>query len=155
MRTGSLRPSLDIDQVGYCRIAAQLFQAAAAAGPDAPDRYAKPGANFSVGHRRVSNEQGKQSMRGQGKAAERLMQRSTALRHEQLILGPRGRLGRCIFWRLPVGWQLAGGAQDFEAFPPGDGGEPAGQRGRITDRVQVVHEYHPDVLAYVLGVRAL
>ena len=31
------------------------------------------------------------------------------------------------------------GAQDPYAFPPGRGGQPAGQRGRIPDCVQLVH----------------
>src|SRR5262249_59149822 len=99
-----------------------VCKAGAAAGPDAPDRYAKPGANFSVGHRRVGNEQGKQSLRGQGQAAERLVQCVTALRQEQVVLGGRGPNGPWIFLRPSPAPTPSGGAPGPEAFPPGAGG---------------------------------
>ena len=51
--------------------------------------------------------------------------------------------------------QVAGRPQDAAAFAAGGGGQPAGQRGRIAQAVQVVHEGEPDGLGGVLGVGGL
>ena len=53
---------------------------------------------------------------------------------------------------MPGSLRSPGGAQDPAAFPPGGGGQPAGQRGRVADPVQLVHQPQPDVLADVVGV---
>src|SRR6185437_14973029 len=75
---------------GDGRVAVQFVQAAAAAGPDAADRDAQPGADLGVGHRRVFDEQGDQLLAAWRQVAERFAQRSVALGDEQLLLGHSG-----------------------------------------------------------------
>jgi hypothetical protein len=43
-------------------------------------------------------------------------------------------------------------ARDPQAFAAGRRGEPASQRGRITDLIDVLHQMPPDALADAVGV---
>ena len=40
----------------------------------------------------------------------------------------------------------------LSAFPPGGGGQPAGQRAGILDFIQLIHDLSPDALAYGPGI---
>jgi len=62
LRIWAARLLLGVDQGGDRRIAAQLLHAAAAAGPDAPDGDAQPGADLGVREGRVFEEQGDQPL---------------------------------------------------------------------------------------------
>jgi len=57
------------------------------------------------------------------------------------------RLRGGVWRRCPV--------QDALAFPPGCGGEPAREQGRIADLAELVHQLQPDVLAGVAGAGAV
>src|SRR5215472_11343491 len=85
---------------------------------------------------------------------ESLAQRRMALGREQSMLG---RLSACV--RDVIGIERAGGgvpcacrADRALALAAGGSSDPPGQRGRLTDLVQVVHQAQPDALADVVGV---
>ena len=145
------------DQGGHRGVAAQPFQAAAAAGPDAADGDAEPGADLGVRYRRVGDQQGQQPLAIGGQVAERGAQRGVPLGHEQLIPGHRGLLVRQLLGvrHLLTCGQPGPGAPDPVAFPLGRGGEPARQRSRFAQVVQLFHQAQPDGLADVLGVGAV
>jgi hypothetical protein len=60
-------------------VAAQLVQASAAGGPDAPDGDAEAGADLGVGQRRVLDQQREQLLAAGGQAGKRLAQRRATL----------------------------------------------------------------------------
>jgi kumamolisin len=140
-----------VDQADDGRVAAQPVQGAAAVRADAPDRDAEPGADLGVGHGWIGDEQSQQPLGGQRQAGERLAQRGLALRLEQLVLNRLGLLILPILQYLHVTEDRALNATDPAAFPPGRGGYPARERGRITQAVQALHQVQPDVLGNVLG----
>src|SRR5215813_4431127 len=145
-----------VDQGGDRRVVSQLLYAAAAAGPDAPDGDAQPGADLGVRHGRVFEEHGDQALARGWQAGEGLAEGRVALREEQLIFRRPGLLVRdaldvrCILRSLLV----PRSPQGPQAFPPSGGDEPARKRGRIVNRVEMVDQSQPDVLADVLGVGA-
>jgi hypothetical protein len=94
------------DQGGDGRVAAQLLQAAAAGGPDAPDRDAEPGADLDVGDRRVLDEDGEQLLAAGGQGRERLAQRRVALGRQQPGFG---RLGPDVGDGVGVEFPAGGG----------------------------------------------
>jgi hypothetical protein len=67
-------------------VAAQLVQAAAAAGPDAAGRDAQPGADLRIRQRRIVDEQGEQCWQ-LGAAARTPSQRAAQFGREQVLLG--------------------------------------------------------------------
>jgi hypothetical protein len=147
---------LSIQQGGDGRVAAHLVQVAAAGRADAADGDAQLGADVGVRYGRVRDEHGDQLLAVRGQLGERLAQRRMALGRQQLLVGPAGPLVRKAVdvQRIPGRVRYVARAQDAEAFPPGGGGEPAGQRGRLADLVQLVHQAQPDALADVVGVGA-
>ncbi len=137
-------------------MAAQPGQQAAAGGPDAAGRDAQPGADLGVGQRRIHDEQFHQPLAAGGQVGERLAQGGVTLGQEHLLLGHHG-LRICHVRH--VGHQFGdlprpGRAQAPEAFPPGRGDQPAGQRGRVAEAAQVVDQVQPHRLHDVLGVGA-
>jgi hypothetical protein len=135
-------------------VAAQLVQATAAGGPDAADGDAEPGADLGVGHGRVLDQGEDQRPAGWRQVAERCVQRRVALDRWQLLLRRPGLLiwdGFGVRAR-PGGQRSWHRTQDPQAFSPGHGGQPAGERGRIADRAQLVDRAQPDALAGVLSV---
>jgi hypothetical protein len=135
-------------------VAAQLVQAAAAGRPDAADGDAQPGADLGVGHGRVLDQQADQLPARWRQIAERCAQRRVALSRQQLLLRRPGSLiGDGFGVRAMPGGQRPGHrTQDPQAFSLGHGGQPAGERGRIADRAQLVDRLQPDALADVLSV---
>jgi hypothetical protein len=148
---------LGVDQRRDGGVAAHLGQAAAAIRADAADRYAELGADLGVGQWRVRDEQGDQPLAVWRQVSERLAQCRVALRSEQLVFGRPRLLGREVLGvkRADGRVRSAGRAQDPLALPAGCGGEPSGQRGRLADLVQLVHQAQPDALADILRVGAV
>ena len=82
----SCRAAVSVDQGGDGRMAAQLVQTAAAGGPDAPHRDAKPGTDLGVRNRRVLDQQQDQLLVARRQVPERLAQRGVPLGRQQLLL---------------------------------------------------------------------
>jgi hypothetical protein len=72
---------------------------------------------------------------------------------EQVLLGLAGVLVRdgLVGQRVPGVAGPPCGAEDAAAFALGGGGQPAGQRGRIAQAVQVVDEVEPNGLGGVIA----
>jgi len=143
-----------VKQGSDCRVTTQPVEAAAAGRSYAPDRHAQPGTDLGVRHWRVGNKQGEQSLAAGGKAGERLPQCGVALGREQFVVGC---LGEPVWNALEVVHLLGCrvptvGALDPEALTPGGGAEPATQRGRLAEAIQMVHQPHPGGLKDIFGV---
>jgi hypothetical protein len=137
-------------------MAAQPGQQAAAGGPDAADRDAQPGADLGVRQRRIHDEQFHQPPAAGGQVGERLTQGGVTLGREHLLFSHHGlRIGQVRHVGHQFGRQLRTGlAQAPEAFPPGRGDQPAGQRVRVAEAAEVVDQVQPHRLHDVLGVGA-
>src|ERR1700722_9983052 len=120
--TGTLSRGLRGDQRRDGRVLAHPVQAAAAGRADAADRYAQPGADLGVGHRRVGDEQGDQLLAVRGKLGDGLAQRRLAFGREQFLLG-RGPLVPDVPGVERVGQRVA---LDALALPAGGGADPPG-----------------------------
>jgi hypothetical protein len=145
-----------VDQGSYCRIVTQHLQEAGAVRPDALDWDAQRDADLGVRRGRLRDEQGEQLLAGRGQVAERRAQRRVALGHKQFLLGCPDLPGRDVpgVQGLPASVRSVRGASDTPAFLLSDGGEPAGDRGRIADCRKLVHELLPDSLPDVGGIGA-
>src|SRR6266568_2080622 len=128
---GSPIRSLDVDQGGDCRMAAQLLQAAGTMGPDAADRDAQLDADLGVRHRRILDEQCDQPPGVRVQLRKRLAQRGRTLGSEQFRLHrPCHRVGYpCVVLPVIRSLPLLCRTQDPATFPAGGGGEPAGKCG--------------------------
>jgi hypothetical protein len=97
-------------------------------------------------------QQGSRAAGQQGQ--ECLAQSGLPLGRVQLVIGRRGLLtgGKAGLGSVAGRVQATHGARDPQAFPAGRGGEPASQRGRIADLIDVPYQLQPDVLGDVAGV---
>jgi hypothetical protein len=102
LRCGGWR--LGADQGGDGRVAAQLVQASAAGGPDAPDGDAEARADLGIGQRRVLDQQREQLLAAGGQAGKSLAQRRAALGRQQAGVGRLGpRVGDGAGINVPPG----------------------------------------------------
>src|SRR5689334_20156850 len=117
-----------VDQRGDRWIAAQLLHAPAAAGPDAPEGDAQPGADLGVWHGRVFEEHGDQPLARWWQAGEGLAERHVTLRQEQLMFRHPGLLVRDALnvQPMPESMLVPRRPQGPDAFPLSGGGKPAG-----------------------------
>src|SRR5262245_36802686 len=124
---------------------AQFFEAAAAAGPDASDRDAQPGAYLRIRHRRVLDEHAHQLLAFRRQVRESLAQRRVALRHPQFMVDHPGLRVRdnLDFQHMPERLRAARRAPGPAAFPLGGGGQPARKCGRIGNCRKFVHKLQP------------
>jgi hypothetical protein len=106
-----------VDQGGDGQVAAQLVQAAAAAGPDAAGLDAQPGADRGVGQGRVFGQQGDQLLAAWRQLGGRLAQRSVTLAREQLTFSRPG---------VRVGDGLGVGPRACIGHPAGPSSAPSG-----------------------------
>jgi hypothetical protein len=129
--------SFGVDQRCDGRVAAQPVQAAAASGPDASYRDTQPGADLGVRHGRILDQGADELLIARGQAGEGLAECSVALRRDQFLVRQPSLIVRDDLGvqRIPGSAGPADRAQDPQAFPPGRGGQPAWQCGRIPDFV--------------------
>jgi hypothetical protein len=102
----------------------------------------------------VLEEHGDQLLAAGRQASECLAQRSVPFSCQQFLLRHSALLVRDPpeVRHAPAGvrsWRCVPGP---DAFPPGGGSQPVGQRGRIADPVRLARQLQPDVLVNVAGV---
>src|SRR5690349_11875370 len=131
---------------------AQLGQAAAAGGADAPDRHAQGGGHRGVVRPRREGDDPEQFLAPRGEPVDRGPQHPPLVVDDDLFLRARPG-GRQLVERLVVGGDLpASRGADPPGFPAGSGDQPAGESRGIVDTVQVGDQAQPYRLEHVLGV---
>ena len=102
------------------------------------------------------DEHGDQLLAAEGQVQERLAKRRAGLGRQQVMLGGPGLLiGDGLRMRHRpgrAGWLRR--ARGPPAFPPGRGGQPAGQRRRLRAGVQVICQLQPDAPPGIAGLGA-
>jgi hypothetical protein len=88
---------------------------------------------------------------------ERLAQRRLPFSPQQLTIGRRGLLVGDAAGVQPMARRTGSAcrAHDPTAFAAGGSGQPAGQRGRVADLADLVHQLQPDGLPGVVGFGAI
>ena len=130
-------------------------QAALTLRADASDSDREEVTDLLVGERGIVEQQGKQPPAEVRKLGERRAQRHAKFRLDDLLLG-----GRCLplQWYLSLigEWGVAVSAclppRCAHAFTVRGGGQPTGERRRLPDVSQLLHQQEPDGLADVVGV---